>query len=794
MLMCSNIYIRERDQLVVFTESTYSISHLYDTFIQNPFETVYIVDDFSQTLKGIVTLGDLLRMGDSLYFNKTFTKILVGNEQQARQMMSEKPSINMLPVVDASGILLYDYCREPTECVINIPKSIIFNMIAELLAFSKEELIYISSEYYCQEINQAIQVLNECKTHTIRFVNKMTLNEMTALPKSVSVKIYDFNMCSERFAERLSKEFPNIMYVACNIPCDMQLLETLMNIYSKIGVVCNKDRSGFWAEVGIEKELHIIDFHQLKYDNGDFYYNDEALPDLEIILTLKKHITKPYIYVNNKKVIIADICSNDSGINDAYDYDIALNIIPKLKENGINFIVIDNPDNFKDSFDLSSNIPYLSMDVQALREFLRVEASDDELVNTVKGITVVKKNGFLCWADIHAKNYTFTNGERYIPENDSDYENQIYMFGPCLMMGNFADDYHTVGYFMRKKLPMKYRVKCCGNAWEYCSYAVRSQQYKENDILLFLANDGAIYKEEKIEVQNLFHAYKRIPDLKHQVDDSLLHTNCVANRYIADEILSFIQPIISAEKTKVLNDNRVCFGRQHKITLQQTIDKELEQYIQSLTQFKVSGKRKIGAIVMNCNPFTLGHRYLIEEAKKVVDYLYIFVLQEDKSFFKFSDRFRMVQMGTKDLKDVCVIPSGKYIISTHTLPGYFDKENKPFVMQDSVNDLSIFCRYIAPALNITYRFAGEEPIDVFTRQYNLSMRDILPQYHLKFVEIPRKTVPENPGTQYISASLVREMLKTGQYGQMKKMLLPDVYDYIIQRYADAEVKTDDNEE
>ena len=63
---------------------------------------------------------------------------------------------------------------------------------------------------------------------------------------------------------------------------------------------------------------------------------------------------------------------------------------------------------------------------------------------------------------------------------------------------------------------------------------------------------------------------------------------------------------------------------------------------------------------MNCNPFTLGHRYLIEQASEKVDHLYVFVVEEDKSFFPFSDRIGLVKKGTADLKNITVKPSGKY--------------------------------------------------------------------------------------------------------------------------------------
>ena len=81
-----------------------------------------------------------------------------------------------------------------------------------------------------------------------------------------------------------------------------------------------------------------------------------------------------------------------------------------------------------------------------------------------------------------------------------------------------------------------------------------------------------------------------------------------------------------------------------------------------------------GAIVMNCNPFTRGHRYLIESAAKQVDTLYVFVVEEDKSFFPFTERLMLVRNGIKDLSNVIVLPSGKFMISSLTFPEYFVKK------------------------------------------------------------------------------------------------------------------------
>ena len=72
-----------------------------------------------------------------------------------------------------------------------------------------------------------------------------------------------------------------------------------------------------------------------------------------------------------------------------------------------------------------------------------------------------------------------------------------------------------------------------------------------------------------------------------------------------------------------------------------------DSYIQEIQMERKKipkGAEKVGCIVMNCNPFTSGHRYLIEYALKNVDYLFIFVVEEDQSVFLFMTDFRWLKM------------------------------------------------------------------------------------------------------------------------------------------------------
>ena len=202
---------------------------------------------------------------------------------------------------------------------------------------------------------------------------------------------------------------------------------------------------------------------------------------------------------------------------------------------------------------------------------------------------------------------------------------------------------------------------------------------------------------------------------------------------------------------------------------------ELKQYIDSISHYR----ERIGAIVMNCNPFTLGHRYLVEESSKKVDRLFVFVVQEDKSYFKFDDRIELVKKGTADLKNVIVIPSGKFIISQITFEAYSNKANLQDKVIDATMDVEIFARNIAPVLGISARFAGAEPLDNVTKQYNDMLSRILPEYGIEFEVISRK----EKGGSVISASRVRKLLEEKRFDEIKELVPSTTYEYLIENYC-----------
>lgn len=199
-----------------------------------------------------------------------------------------------------------------------------------------------------------------------------------------------------------------------------------------------------------------------------------------------------------------------------------------------------------------------------------------------------------------------------------------------------------------------------------------------------------------------------------------------------------------------------CVAQTEQVGLLERIPGGAARFAAAFRQSEDAAKT-IGAIVMNANPFTKGHRYLVEQAAAQCDVLHLFVVEEDRSVFPFAHRLALVEQGTSDLANVRVHPGGPYIISDATFPRYFLKETDDAAVMQTELDAQVFAAAIAPALNITVRFVGTEPNCGLTDQYNRALQAVLPQHGIRLVEIPRI----QSGDQAISASRVRAMLAQG---------------------------------
>ena len=182
-----------------------------------------------------------------------------------------------------------------------------------------------------------------------------------------------------------------------------------------------------------------------------------------------------------------------------------------------------------------------------------------------------------------------------------------------------------------------------------------------------------------------------------------------------------------------------------------------------------------GVVVMNCNPFTLGHRYLIEQAAKQVERLFVMVVREDCSLFAYVERKAMVEQGVAHLENVTVIDGSEYAISQATFPTYFLKRLDDAADTQMLLDLDLFRRHIAPALGATVRFVGTEPTDRLTRRYNQLMHEVLADV--------RETARLEKKGNAVSASRVRKAMEQGDMSTIRQLVPPTTLPYIIAHLA-----------
>lgn len=202
-----------------------------------------------------------------------------------------------------------------------------------------------------------------------------------------------------------------------------------------------------------------------------------------------------------------------------------------------------------------------------------------------------------------------------------------------------------------------------------------------------------------------------------------------------------------------------------------------KDYLSNLSAAKKDGNRA-AALVMNANPFTLGHQYLVEKASRENDIVHLFMVSEDVSLIPFSVRKDLIQKGVSHLDNVICHESGPYIISNATFPSYFQKDENAVIASHANLDLAVFCQ-IAKVLGITHRYVGDEPTSIVTRLYNQIMREKLPSNGIECVIIPRKESDKKA----ISASTVRKAIHDQDFDVMKTLVPTTTYDYFISESA-----------
>ena len=209
------------------------------------------------------------------------------------------------------------------------------------------------------------------------------------------------------------------------------------------------------------------------------------------------------------------------------------------------------------------------------------------------------------------------------------------------------------------------------------------------------------------------------------------------------------------------------------------------------------GHRAPGVIVMNANPFTLGHRYLVDQASLSFRApegrrnLTIIPVKEDASRFPYTERLAMIRSGCDGVADV--VEGSDYQISAATFPTYFLKDLSDAAETQMRLDIDLFGRHIAPALGARVRYVGSEPADPLTARYNALMKELLPAYGVQLVEIQRLTYSPDCSTDSstspsaplrmtagpVTATHVRALLDAGQFKATSALTPASTWPYLL---------------
>lgn len=418
--------------------------------------------------------------------------------------------------------------------------------------------------------------------------------------------------------------------------------------------------------------------------------------------------------------------------------------------------------------------------------------------------SVIHKNGVPYVRDIYTEYVNIINHCRLTTDAPDNYDNTIYIFGHCYVWGHGAEDRYTIQSNLQRmlnnlkiKIPTNktFRVVgvagIAGKALTDNFLQILNTTFKAGDYIILIRRhllDFEFYcgGSSTTKYLNLANAFDRPHEYSGEIFLDGYHINHRGYNLLAKRLYSEFEKLLEGgeEEATVNNISREISPKDRGSSVsclslkndKSDIERNgLDEYLNLLQHEKVDINGIIGSIVMNCNPFTLGHRYLIEEAKKNCDFLYIFIVEEDKSFFSFSDRFKYAKEGITDIENVKILPSGRFIISTLTFPEYFIKETAKTTIDASL-DIKLFAEQIAPVLNIKKRFAGKEPFCPITRQYNRVMEEILPLHGIEFILFERKEVNTVP----ISASIVRKLISDNNFDELRMFVPESTYKYLCE--------------
>ncbi|MBZ2386619.1 [citrate (pro-3S)-lyase] ligase [Anaerococcus murdochii] len=191
----------------------------------------------------------------------------------------------------------------------------------------------------------------------------------------------------------------------------------------------------------------------------------------------------------------------------------------------------------------------------------------------------------------------------------------------------------------------------------------------------------------------------------------------------------------------------------------------------------------VAGMVINANPFTKGHLYLVEKAAKENDLVHLFIVTDDLSDFDYKTRRELIIASTSHLDNIIYQECKDYLISSATFPSYFIKNEPDVIKAQARLDAEIFTK-IAKNLGIKKRYIGTEVPGSTTDIYNQTLIETLPKAGIEIDLVERIKIKGED----ISASRVRKLIKEANFDALKPLLPQPTYDFIMSERAQAIIK------
>ena len=382
---------------------------------------------------------------------------------------------------------------------------------------------------------------------------------------------------------------------------------------------------------------------------------------------------------------------------------------------------------------------------------------------------VESNNVYTRMKDIRSRYLNIVNGERVTIGQPAESDRTIWCFGPCVIIGGFVEDQYTIESILQNKINEDgYSCKVVNCGCHETPYQemihIASTPMKPGDIVIMCVDNRSIVGTESIDMMELLD--KNNAPVEWLLDHPA-HCNHKVNMIYANELYDRMQRdgILSAEVQQTDHSSMLTRDLAVKSLY---LDLHFNNYYPKKGQ-------KVGGICIHGNPFTLGHRYLIETASKLMDEIICQILEDEVGVFSYAERFAMAVEGTRDLPNVKIVPGGPFQATRNVFREYFIKVEPTDIRESATADTLIFAEIIAKRLGISYRFLGDEKHNPKMQFANGLVKELLPPYGIHVVELPRAQA----GGQPISASLARSAAAVGDIKTLLQNIPETTLPFII---------------